>query len=274
MTEKAYAKINLYLDCIGRRNDGYHELCTVMHTVSLCDTVSLEKADNISVSCSDSSVPSDERNIAYKCAQTYFKVCGIQGGARIHIDKHIPSQAGLGGGSADGAAVLRMLNRAYGGTDIDGLLSAAASCGADIPFLIKGGAALCEGIGERIAPLAPMHGCVLIAKGEHGISTPEAYRRIDELAPGKHLEPREVMTLYSKGKLPLYNIFEQAVDIPDVMRIKDIISGYGAQTLMSGSGSAVYGLFADDKTACECAGTLSGKGFFSGVYYFTDEVTA
>ena len=175
----AKAKINIYLDVTGKRADGYHLLETVMHTVSLCDTVTLTKTDRsgIEISCSEPLIPCNEKNIAYKCAAAFFEKTGISGGSvSIDIIKRIPSQAGMGGGSADGAAVLTGLDRLFE-TDLseNELVSIGAKIGADIPFCIKGGCGYCTGIGEIIEPLPAIRGCVLIGKGKAGISTWEIF---------------------------------------------------------------------------------------------------
>ncbi|MBR4224967.1 MAG: 4-(cytidine 5'-diphospho)-2-C-methyl-D-erythritol kinase [Oscillospiraceae bacterium] len=277
MTELAYAKINLYLDCIGKREDGYHELVSVMHTISMADIVTVTPSDGIHITCSDPDIPTDERNIAYKCAAAYMDAFGT-GGADIHIEKHIPSQAGLGGGSADGAAVLRAMHSIYGavldgnvvdGDGLDALIHTAAGCGADIPFCLVGGAALCEGIGERMTPLLPMDGAVIVAKGQAGISTPAAYRLIDALPETEHMTAAEVVRRYSDGSLPLYNIFEQTGTVPDVERIKDIL---GPRSLMTGSGSAVFAPVSDRAYAEDMVRVLRGEGFLAGIYDLTGEI--
>ena len=153
---KAYAKINLSLDIVGVRDDGYHLIKTVMQSISLHDVISIsEEGSEISITCNDPSVPCDERNIVYKCAKRFFEYWGIEFGVHIDIQKNIPSQAGLGGGSADGAAVLVLLNRICGNPFSDEeLCIIGAKVGADIPFCIVGGCVLCEGIGEVLTPIS------------------------------------------------------------------------------------------------------------------------
>ncbi|MDE7293517.1 MAG: 4-(cytidine 5'-diphospho)-2-C-methyl-D-erythritol kinase, partial [Oscillospiraceae bacterium] len=152
---KGYAKINLYLDVVGGHTSGKHLLQTVMHTVSLYDMVSVAAADKIALRCyGDFSVPEDSSNIAYRCAEAFFRETGVKGGAAIEIEKHIPTQAGLGGGSADGAAVLRGLNMLYGcGLSADELCGIGAGVGAAMPFCTLGGCGHCTGFGEIIEPL-------------------------------------------------------------------------------------------------------------------------
>ena len=168
VTLNAYAKINLYLDITGRRTDGYHTIETVMHSISLCDTVEITKiTGETEIICSDSSIPCDKSNIAYKCAAAFFEHTGISGSnVRISIIKRIPSQAGMGGGSADGAAVLKGLNKLYcTGLSLQELCDIGVKTGADIPFCIVGGCGYCTGIGEEISPLPLLSGTVLIGKG-------------------------------------------------------------------------------------------------------------
>ena len=182
MTELARAKINLYLDVTAKREDGYHEIESVMQSVSLADTVSLERADDLTVICDHPAVPGGSENLAYRAAQAFFRVTGIAGGAGIRIEKHIPVAAGLAGGSADAAAVLRGLNRLYGTglTDTE-LCGIGKTLGADVPFCVVGGTALTRGIGEKLTTLPTLSGCYfVIAKGETGISTAAAYAALDK----------------------------------------------------------------------------------------------
>ena len=265
MEIKAFAKINLYLDCIGRRADGYHELVTVMQRIGLYDEIEIEKADSITVTCEGGDVPSGRDNIAYRCAELFFESMHIDGGAKIHIKKDIPSQAGLGGGSADGAAVLEALDTLYG-TDAgkQRLAKTGAAAGADIPFCIYGGRALCTGIGDRITPLPSKTLFLCIAKGAAGVSTKEAYAAIDRLPSGDHMAAEEIKNLYMRGNLCLYNIFEEScAPTEDSRIIKDVFRRYGASSLMTGSGAAFFGIFDDMRTAERAADELSSKGFFA-----------
>ncbi|MBQ5310527.1 MAG: 4-(cytidine 5'-diphospho)-2-C-methyl-D-erythritol kinase [Oscillospiraceae bacterium] len=269
MTEKAYAKINLFLDITGRRPDGYHEISSVMHTVSLCDDVSVAASDGITIECDAPYVPCDERNIAYKCAAAFFADTGIKGGVHIAIRKRIPSQAGLGGGSADGAAVLRALDRIYcTGLSHERLCSIAAMCGADIPFCISGGCAYCGGIGEIMTPLPAKKGAVVIAKGSDGISTGRAYEKTDALGIRGHIGREAVISAFSEGiqESLMYNFFEEVADNEDVVKIKRILSLKSSKVMMTGSGSAVFGIFGDADTASDISQRLGAEGYFSGAY--------
>ena len=175
---KANAKVNLSLSVLGKREDGYHELDTVMQSISLYDTVYIEKSDKITVECGEFG---GEDNITFKTAAAFFKASGINAGADIKIEKRIPSAAGMGGGSADAAAVLVGLDKLYEAKlSYEKLLKIAVKLGADVPFLIRGGTARAKGIGEILEPIKPIGGCYfLIAKGESKPSTGEMFRLLD-----------------------------------------------------------------------------------------------
>lgn len=273
VTINACAKINLYLDITGRRKDGYHLLNTVMHSVSLCDTVTAAKnSGGIIIRCDKPHIPCDERNIAYKCAAAFFSKTGLKGkGAAINIKKNIPDKAGLGGGSADGAAVLTALDRLYEtGLGRKELIAIGAELGADIPFCLTGGCCLCTGIGEIIEPLPAKSGCLVIAKGEKGISTAEAFREADS---GKiHFDLPFDRSAFSEKKrltdLAPYcgSIFDSICREPQVLTIKNIMrENGGSPVLMTGSGSAVFGAFEDEQNAHSAQLALKSCGFFAEI---------
>lgn len=270
----AKAKINLYLDVTGKRADGYHLLETVMHTVSLCDTVTLTKTgrSGIEISCSDPLIPCNEKNIAYKCAAAFFDKTGISsGGVSIDIIKRIPSQAGMGGGSADGAAVLTGLDRLFEtGLSEGELISIGARIGADIPFCIKGGCGYCTGIGEIIEPLPAICGCVLIGKGQAGISTAEAFGKIDSLGSGIGIPGIKKIfgNVSSLTDIASYcrNIFDDVTSLEEVTDIKRIMTENGAVcSAMTGSGSAVFGLFESENVAFKAQEVLKQKNYFTAL---------
>lgn len=270
----AKAKINLYLDVTGKRADGYHLLETVMHTVSLCDTVTLTKTgrSGIEISCSDPLIPCNEKNIAYKCAAAFFDKTGINsGGVSIDIIKRIPSQAGMGGGSADGAAVLTGLDRLFEtGLSEGELISIGARIGADIPFCIKGGCGYCTGIGEIIEPLPAICGCVLIGKGQAGISTAEAFGKIDSLGSGIGIPGIKKIfgNVSSLTDIASYcrNIFDDVTSLEEVTDIKRIMTENGAVcSAMTGSGSAVFGLFESENVAFKAQEVLKQKNYFTAL---------
>lgn len=273
MTVRAAAKINLSLDVVGKLENGYHALESVFQSVGLYDEVTVELAEDISVGCEvppefaeADEIPCDERNIAYKAAKRFFESAGIEGGCHIHIKKGIPSQAGMGGGSADAAAVLYCLSRLTGAE-----ITAPEKIGADVPFMLAGGTAYVEGIGEKITPIADYSGKILvIAKGKEGVSTAEAYRNIDSLTSPVHPETAKLTAAINGIPDEAYryfgNLFEQAVELDEVKAIKTAMLESGAlNAVMTGSGSAVFGLFEEKEDADICAGRLAADGFFAKV---------
>lgn len=255
--EKAYAKVNLTLAVGEKRPDGYHEVVSVMQRVSLCDTLTAEQTrEGITLTCSDPALPSGEENLAHRAASLFFRETGIAGGAALTLEKRIPSQAGLGGGSSDAASVLLALRKLYAPALSDTELETmAAALGSDVPFFIRGGTQLATGRGEVLSPLPPLtDGWFVIVKPTESFSTPAMYRRLDELPPActPPLPPLQ-------GGLPalasgLFNRFEAAIPAGSaVWDIKARLAAYGAlASLLSGSGSAVFGLF-DTETAARAA---------------------
>lgn len=278
MTVKNAAKINLALDVTSRRPDGYHEIESVFQTVGIYDEISVGLSENgIRISCEvpeklakTDEIPCDERNIAYKAAIRFFEKTGINCGCNIHIKKRIPSQAGMGGGSSDAAAVLYLLNRLTGSKLSKNELSEiGAKIGADVPFFLTGGTACVSGIGEKIVPIADYSGKILvIAKGNDNVSTAEAYRNIDSLMSPVHPQVNKLVEAINsdsdKPHIYFSNIFEQAVSLESVKEIKKIMTENGAlSAVMTGSGSAVFGMFNKMNDAEKCTVALIGKDFFA-----------
>ncbi len=275
LTVNAPAKINLTLDILGRREDGYHNIKTVMQTISLCDTVSVSLRGNgeITVDCSRKDIPCDKSNIAHKAAGRFFCEYREMSGADIYIKKNIPTQAGLAGGSADGAAVLVALNELCGKPFSDSELERmGALVGADVPFCVRCGTALAEGIGDKLTPLPPLGECfVVLVKPPVSISTAQAYSAVDSVcdysAPSKSTDSllRKLADISTVGGL-LFNDFERATALPEILALKDnILSQNGCLgACMTGSGSVVYGLF-DEKTLADEA-FLNLKNAYSDVY--------
>ncbi len=271
ITITAPAKINLTLDVTGRRADGYHTISTIMQSVSLSDSVFIEKNNSgkIYLECKGVTLDSYVHNTAYKAAAAfgeYADICCT--GLYISIDKHIPLQAGLGGGSADAAAVIVGLNELFGTRlSWEQLCEIGAKVGADVPFCAVGGTKLCQGIGEMISYVPPLENCfIVIAKGKSGVSTKEAYAKIDRLetqAADISLYNGSLASVKKIGG----NIFEQVAENEDVPKLKKIIADCGAEyTAMSGSGSAVFGLFAlsrQKSAAGQCARLLRSEGYFA-----------
>lgn len=251
ITLKAKAKINLFLEITGRLDNGYHTISTVMHETDLCDTVTVTETETgeITLTSDCDTMPLDQRNIAYKCADIFFNTTGINTtGINIHIEKNIPMEAGLAGGSTDGAAVLKALNEMYGyPLSTEKLCAIGAKVGADIPFCVMGGAVLCEGIGDIMTPCDTLPPCyILIAKGKEGVSTKWAYEQFDKME-NRPIKQNPMLSLLKEGDIravcnEMYNCFEQLV--PSVREIKDIMNECGALgSMMSGSGTAVFGIY-------------------------------
>lgn len=266
---KAKAKINLFLEVTGKLENGYHTISTVMHEIALHDTVTVTKTDTkaITITSNNSAMPTDSRNIAYKCAALFFECTEISNnGINIDIQKNIPMEAGLAGGSTDGAAVLTALNQMYSyPLTKDELCALGAKAGADIPFCIQGKAMLCEGIGEIMTPCPMLPSCIIvIAKGDEGVSTPQAYRELDNIADRK-IKENKMPLLLEKGDLKeicrgMHNSFEQLV--PSVQHIKKIMLENNALgSMMSGSGTAVFGIFDDMAAAQKAQSILTHQGY-------------
>ena len=260
--EKAYAKINLTLAVGEKRPDGYHEVVSVMQRVSLCDTLTAERTDGgISLVCSDPSLPAGEENLAHRAAALFFRETGIVGGAALTLEKRIPSQAGLGGGSSDAASALLALRKLYAPALSDTELETmAAALGSDVPFFIRGGTQLATGRGEVLSPLPSLtDGWFVIVKPAESFSTPAMYRRLDE--PGsvlvrnsRYMQDAVAANNVHAVAAELHNSFERVVPKDSSLRtIKDALRAQGAlASLLSGSGSAVFGLF-DTETAARAA---------------------
>ena len=261
MKIKAHSKINLTLNVVGKRPDGYHDVDMIMQTLDFGDIVHVEKMlSNIEISGTGNNVPYDESNIAYKAAKLFFDVTGIRGGAKIHIEKNIPVCAGMAGGSTDAAAVLKCLNQLYGKPLALKVLSKiSASLGADVPYCILGGTARAQGIGEVLTPLIPFGKVwAVVVKPCISISTPWAYSCLkyntmahpDTEAAAKAIEGGNREVVYSL----MGNSFEESVfeKYPEISEIKEKLLSLGADgALMSGSGSTVFGLFEDKAKATE-----------------------
>lgn len=269
MKLSATAKINLALDIVGRRPDGYHTLDMVMQSVSLADTVSLERteADSVALLCGEKDVPLGPENTVLRVAEAFFGATGIrrESGLLFRIVKRIPRQAGLGGGSADAAAALLLLDAAYGtGLDRSGLMRIGLSAGADVPFCVVGGTARVRGIGELVERAAPMPACsIVICRPDVGINTKEAYDAFDrkKLSAGRRHAPAVLRALESGGLndlgSALGNAFEDAGVPREISEIAEEMLRRGAAgARMTGSGSAVFGLFECDEKAGRCREAL------------------
>ncbi|MBF7082674.1 4-(cytidine 5'-diphospho)-2-C-methyl-D-erythritol kinase [Desulfallas sp. Bu1-1] len=269
MRIKARAKINLALDVLGTRPDGYHELETIMQTLALHDVVEITPAAEIELVVEGADLPPGPENLAFRAAELLRRRVGYRGGAGIKLTKRIPLAAGLAGGSADAAAVLRGLNEFWGlGLKLDELVALGAELGSDVPFCLRGGTALARGRGEVIYPLPdlPALGVVLV-KPPFGVSTAGVYRLFDDIAGPNRPDCRGMLEAVHRGDVGgvisrLGNVLE-AVTLslhPVIGEIKKDLAAAGALgVLMSGSGPTVFGLFPEYRSAQAAAGELSNK---------------
>lgn len=271
MTVQSPAKLNLFLEINGKRNDGYHLISTVMQSVTLYDdiTVTVDKEGHgIELSCNKENIPCDSSNTAYKAAEVFFEHTGLPKAAvSIRIKKRIPSGAGMAGGSTDAAGVLYALNELYE-TDMtnEELAGLGERIGADVPFCVYGGTMSATGIGSILSPLPDMPDChIVIVMPDFRISTAEAYNRSDSLGYD-FTKSMENMTgaicseRLAQTAAALYNRFEDVAGIDEISEIKEMMLRSGALgALMTGSGSAVFGIFDDRDKASSCEDNLSRK---------------
>ena len=266
---KAYAKLNLSLDVLGKRPDGYHDLCMVMQSVEHHDDVRiLLNMDGQFYAQSDRRyLPNDERNIALKAARVFLEATGHGDmGASVQLRKRIPVCAGLGGGSSDAAAVLRALNEHFEKPlTCAELETLGLQLGMDVPYCVAGGTMLAEGRGEILTPLSPLPETnVVICKPDFPISTPELFSRIDSRTSRCRPDTAGLCAALASGDLRavsqrMYNVFEDVLDrrANDINAIKSTLLGFGAMgAAMSGTGSAVFGLFPDADSAKWAADSL------------------
>ena len=276
--EEAYAKLNLTLDVTGKRDDGYHEMLMVMQTVSVADSIELEmsREPGIRASCNFRYIPTDRRNLAVRAAELFCAAQNIQGcGIKISIEKNIPVGAGMAGGSADAAAFLRGMNRLFE-KDLrrQELEALAGEVGSDVAFCIAGGTALARGRGEILEDLDPMPDCtIVICKPSFSISTPELFRKLDQTSLYRHPDTAGMLAAIANGDLRectmrMYNVFEELDDrrLRTVKEIKSSMLDFGALgAVMTGTGSAVFGVFSEKERAKKCAAELSGEYRFCRV---------
>ncbi len=265
---KAYAKINLMLDIINRRTDGYHDLFMIMQSVNVYDTVTVKenKSKKISITCNLDDIPLNEKNIAWKAAEAFFKATKRRNrGIEIDIVKRIPHAAGLAGGSADGAAVILALNEIYK-TELsaDELCKIGVTVGADVPFCLTGGTKLAQGVGEVISKIKTLPKCyILLAKPDYSVNTGAAFNEFDTSGkihtPDKFgmlcaVQARDLQEICYK----MENVFEQFIEVPERVHIKEIMKRNGALGVcMSGSGPTVFGIYNDKENAKKAASELT-----------------
>lgn len=255
---QSYAKINLTLDIKGIRDDGYHEVEMIMQTVSANDTVLISEGNSgITMTCNRSWLPTDERNLAVKAAIAFCEYTKIKPDFKIHIDKFIPVAAGLAGGSSNAAAVLVGLNRLTGmGLNTEELCRIGAKIGADVPFCITGGTSKATGIGEKMSFLPPIPNCVIVlAKPRLSVSTNKAYKEFDGCTDIIHPDTEGCVEAIKKGSISdmakcMHNVFEDALKITQVEKLKEIMASNGAVvSQMTGSGPTVFGIFESRRDA-------------------------
>lgn len=267
--EGAYAKLNLTLDVLGKREDGYHDLKSVMQAISIRDDIEidLDTGKPWVIQCDKEEIPTDESNLAWKAARAYFDRIGKEpDGIEIRITKRIPTESGLGGGSADAAAVLRALNRHYGEPlSILALAELGASVGSDVPFCVVCGTAMVEGRGERLRRLPDIPDCCfVICKPPFSCSTPELYKQLDASVIGQrpnHQAMESALLAGDLGKVAenICNVFDPLVtkDHLELNYIKSIFNSYGSMAQqMTGSGSAVFAIVPDFEFAAVICGML------------------
>ena len=270
MEIKAYAKINIALDVVGKREDGYHLLRMIMQAIDLYDTIEIEKNDSeIKIDCNKHYVPTDERNLAYKAAKLFKETYSINDGVDIKITKNIPVSAGLAGGSTDAAGVLKLMNKLFNiNADDEELKSLGLKLGADVPYCINGGTALCEGIGEKITQLKEFKDKILVLiKPPFGVSTKEVYKAFDLTKVIFHPQIEELIQRMEDDDIyfvanNMKNLLENVTlrRHRSIINIKEEVKLNGAiGTLMSGSGPTVFAFFDDMLKAQICYDNMKKK---------------
>jgi len=270
MLTKAYAKINLSLDVIGKREDGYHLLAMLMQTIDLYDIININKTSKgINLTSNKTYLPNDDRNLCYKAAKLFIDKYEIQGGIDIYIKKNIPVAAGLAGGSTDAAAVLNVMNDIYEvKASNEELMELALKIGADVPYCIMGGTALCEGIGEKVKKLKNFNNHILVVvKPPFGVSTKDVYQNLDTSRIYKHpdtehlikaIEDNDLNYVSKNMKNVLENVTLRKHNI--LKEIKSSMIKYGAVgAMMSGSGPTIFAFFEDMLKAQYCFEKLKLK---------------
>lgn len=267
MQVPAYAKLNLTLDILGKREDGYHDLQMVMQSITLADTLTITPGAG-RMDTNLNYLPADSRNLAQMAAAAFRQATGLDLQVDISIDKRIPVCAGMAGGSSDAAAVLRALNRhTNAGLSLEQLAEIGAQVGSDVPYCVVGGTALVEGRGERLTPLPSLPACsVVVCKPPFPISTPQLFARVDMRKIVGRPDTAGLLSALERGDLPgvarrMYNVFEDVLDPrrhAQIAAIKSqLIDGGALGASMTGSGPTVFGLFDDAEAAGRAAASLS-----------------
>lgn len=278
---KALAKINLGLDVVRRREDGYHEVRMVMQTIHLYDRLELEKttAQGIELSTNLSYLPVNENNLVYRAGKMLIDEFGITEGIKVYLNKRIPVAAGMAGGSTDAAAMLYGMNELFElGLSREQLMERGVKIGADVPYCLMRGTALAEGIGEKLTPLAPMVKCpVLIAKPAISVSTRFVYQNLKLDADTKHPDIDKLIRDIQAQELKaiagdMGNVLESVTipNYPVIAQIKEqMLEGGAVNAMMSGSGPTVFGLFEEEETAQEAYQRMKESGLAKQIYLTT-----
>lgn len=270
MKIRAYAKVNISLDVVGKREDGYHLLKMIMQNIDLYDEIIVEKQSrDIIIECNKNYVPTDSRNLAYKAAMAFKERYNISEGVKIKIFKNIPVSAGLAGGSTDAAAVLKLMNKLFEvNASKEELMELGLKLGADIPYCIQGGTALCEGVGEVITPLKPFRDKIIVlVKPSFGVSTKEVYKNFDMEKVKKHPETEALIKAMAEDDLRYvaYNMRNLLENVTlkkhkVLINLKEEMNKYGAiNSMMSGSGPTVFAFFDDMLKAQRCFEKMKEK---------------
>lgn len=275
---KALGKINLGLDVLGRRENGYHDVRMVMQTVYLYDQITIKKrkSPGIGIETNLYYLPTNENNLAYRAAKLLKDEFDIKEGISIQLDKHIPVAAGMAGGSSNAAAVLFGMNRMFElGLTMEGLMERGVTLGADVPYCIMRGTVLAEGIGEVLTPLAPMpRCCVLLAKPPVAVSTKLVYEKLDSREIEEHPDIDGIMEGLKEENLlkiagSMGNVLERVTieEYPVIEQIKNVMKEDGAlNAMMSGSGPTVFGIFDDRNQARTAAQRIKETQLAKQVY--------
>ena len=275
---KAYGKINLGLDVLGKRDDGYHDLDMIMQSVDLHDVITITKNDSgeITVKSNTSKIPNDKSNLAYRAAKLLMERFQIAGGVSVHLEKRIPVAAGMAGGSTDCAAVLKGMNKLFKlKLTEQQLMARGVRLGADVPFCIMGKTARAEGIGEVLTPIKnKIKGYIVLAKPPISVSTGFVYGRIDKVKVKNKPDTEAMIKALEDNDLEMLacnicNVLEEVTipDYPVVQDIKVMMKKDGAlNAMMTGSGPTVFGLFDSKEKAITAIGHLTDSGILEQLF--------
>lgn len=279
-TRKAFAKVNLVLDVLRKREDGYHDVRMVMQNLNLYDTLTFSVCDEncrrIRITSNRQDIPTDDRNLVYRGIALMFDEYNINADITVHLEKHIPVEAGMAGGSTDCAAALHAVNDIFGlGADERRLMELGVRLGADVPYCVMGRAALAEGIGEILTPVTPLRGCyVLVAKPDISVSTGLVYKNLRADRLKRHPDVDGMLAALEAGDVGrisacMENVLETVTVklYPEIEVIKDMMKAGGAlNAIMSGSGPTVFGIYEEKERAEQAAEQIRRRGMSNEIY--------